>query len=174
VPALSTAAALTSAILGTLLSPGHALAVHPLTSDDAGTQGTGGVETELSFTAAGSLNDHAIELAPGVGLVLGVADPIDLGLAFSYVLAHAPGAGWSGGLHDPGLSLKWRVASSNDDCRALAVRFDYEPPQSSDHSVASHNAALTAIASLELGDAELHLNTRGELSRPGHSETGDL
>jgi len=108
-----------------------ARAGHPLSTDDVGTQGTGAAEVELSGLAE-QVADLAGDIALGLGVALhtGLSERVDLGVTAAWGAAPDLNGRWESAMDDPALDLKWRVLDRAGALPGLAVRFDYEPPQS--------------------------------------------
>ena len=90
-----------------------AYALHPLITEDAGTQGSGGMQIELNAMHERDRDGDTTtrQFGPTVALTYGVVDTVDVFVAIPYLQlqSDSPGAsvrssGWS----DPGLGFKWR------------------------------------------------------------------
>lgn len=136
--------ALTAAVA--LLCPGMLWAAHPLATDDTGTLGTGGLQTEVSFTSTGC-EHHGLDVDVGLALHAGVARSLDVGVALG--AAVLPLAGWDPGVADPRVDVKWRIAP------ALALRLDLAPHLD---PALGHDLGGLLVATREVGPWTLGAN----------------
>ena len=88
-------------------------ALYPLITEDAGTQGAGGMQVELSAAQERDREGESTtrQLNPAVALTYGVLDAVDVFVAIPYLQLRTAGpddtarsSGWS----DPKLGIKWR------------------------------------------------------------------
>ncbi len=124
-----------------------ALAAHPLSTEDVGTQGPGALEVSTSVDALRATAAGPLELAAGVGIALALAERVDAGVGFGYA-AVTDLRGLRGGLDAPELSLKWRLLDVTS-APGLAVRLAYTPLQA---------LAAQVVGSFETGDWQLNAN----------------
>lgn len=101
-----------------------AYALHPLITEDTGTQGSGGMQVELSVAHERDRDGDTTttQLDPAVALAYGVADTVDVFVAIPYLQLQsdamadsARNSGWS----DPELGFKWRFHER--DSLSLAI-----------------------------------------------------
>lgn len=96
-----------------------AYARHPLITDDAGTQGAGGMQIELNATQERGHDDGTTtrQFDPTVALTYGVADAVDVFVAIPYLQLRSNASGnsaASSGWSDPELGFKWRFFEQDD------------------------------------------------------------
>jgi hypothetical protein len=90
-----------------------AYALYPLITEDAGTQGAGGMQIEVSAAQARDRKGDSTtrQLNPAVALTYGVVDMVDVFVAIPYLQLRSAGPGdaaRSSGWSDPKLGIKWR------------------------------------------------------------------
>jgi len=93
-----------------LAAPSICFAAHPLATDDTGTQGSSGMQFELSVDA--SRHDDAgmrfRNRAAAATLTYGVTDTLDVAVGLPHQRAAATGTPAEKGWGDAGIAMKWR------------------------------------------------------------------
>ncbi|MDO3376862.1 transporter [Geoalkalibacter halelectricus] len=164
---------LSLAILGMLFALGlvaaqTARAIQPLVTDDADTEGKGGIlvefSNELSFDRQKIDGEtlRARDNETTLTLSYGLLDNLDLILEVPYLHARAKFAGETeseNGLGDLGLEVKWRFHDSNLAALALVPAITL-PTGDEDRGLGSGKVSygLTFIATKEFDPIDVHLN----------------
>lgn len=151
------------ALAGALALPIPAHAFHPLITDDAGTQGTGGNQLEIGTDHGRSEGETARAL--GVTYTRGVTDSLDLFVGAAYQTSDP--SGWG----NVGVGAKWRFYEDAAGRLSLALKPEIRLPVSAaDEAVGLGNGEIsygvTFIASRETSFGELHGNA--ELARSNY------
>lgn len=145
-----------------ILAHRPAFGTHPLATDDTGTQGTGGIEIELSHQAirpAAADSDYLFD--SGVSVHIGLMQALDLGLtAFLESSLSGPG-GWRSGIAPPVVELKWRFWEDDGSRSSLALRLDYSPKPLSSVSPGGHDLGALLVNCWQVEESSLHLNLGG-------------
>jgi len=111
-----------------------ALAVSPLTTDDADTVEAGRLQlnTGWQFSRTASVRLHALPINP----VLGLSSRGELGATFGYQwrdgFGAAPATADADGVTDLTLATKWRLWQTKDESFKLAARLDLKVPTASE------------------------------------------
>ncbi|MBL8419872.1 MAG: hypothetical protein JNK92_04480 [Dechloromonas sp.] len=106
-----------------IVSP-PALALQPLVSDDTGTQGSGGIQVELAYSAfrqrlSGSTN--RLDSLPFT-YTRGVSETLDLFVSASYGRLRPAGSSAVYGAGTPSIGAKWRFMGTEEDDTRLGVK----------------------------------------------------
>jgi hypothetical protein len=161
---------LSTALLATaLLPPALALAAHPLSTDDTGTQGDRGRQLELtaehgrdaSSSGGATSLDHAGQA--GVTLALGIGDAVDLvvGLPTAWGRSRLDGALVSEqvGVADASAEVKWRFFTRGGFSAAVKPGLSLPTGDPRDGLGSGRPGyGLTLIATQEAGPVTLHAN----------------
>lgn len=145
-----------------LLLPNAGLAAHPLATDDTGTQGTAGVEVELSQQLVRPTSeDSDYVLDTGLSIHVGLAESLDIGLTLFYESLVTSDGGWKSGALNPAVDLKWRFLEAHGAFPSMAVRLDYKPEQVGPFSSGGHDMGVLLAGSWEMESFSVHLNLGG-------------
>jgi hypothetical protein len=127
----------------------------PFETDDAGTIGAGRAELALAGSAEAG---ESLTVDGVLGAHLGVLPTVDVGVTAAIEAQRDDGARWTSGFADTVLDLKWRLASTDDEAFAFAVRIDYAPRQDGPMSSGAHDVGAIALASWQLDTLGVHLD----------------
>jgi hypothetical protein len=159
--------------LATLL-PAHALAYHPLITDDTGTQGLGGNQLELGYDYARSTTAGIVDIGREVPFTYtrGLTDRLDAFVGVSRITS--PDAGWS----NVGIGAKWRFYEDEASKTSLAIKPEIVLPVSaSDEADGFGNGktsyGLSLILTREVAFGELHMNLAAERNNYADSTITD-
>lgn len=143
-----------------------ASAFHPLITDDAGTQGSGGNQLEFALheERAGAAGNTERLRTLAVVLTRGLSDTLDVfaGLSHARIRSSAPGGEASGG-GNPAFGAKWRFYESEAGQTSLALKPEVLFPASTGREAAGlgrgrTSANLTLILSQEVPFGAVHIN----------------
>lgn len=136
---------------------------HPLITDDAGTQGTGGNQFEFGYDYARSKADGVTARERGIPLTYtrGILDNLDVFIGTTR--ATHPKNGWS----NLGVGAKWRIFEDEANERSMALKPEIALPVSRKAEedglrTAKTSYGLTFIYSQETPFGELHFNAAAE------------
>lgn len=158
---------LTTMLTLTLLAP-PAFAIQPLVTDDAGTEGKGGILLEFSNESSFDRQTvdgeklRARDNQTAVALAYGLLDNLDLLFEAPYIYTRTKFAGETeseNGLGDLALEVKWRFHESDLGAFALKPALTI-PTGDEDKGLGSGEVSygLTLIATKEFTPVDLHLN----------------
>ena len=130
----------------------HAMAAHPLVTDDAGTQGAGNHQIEINSDRA-TARDNSKQTSGDVTYTYGLTSRLDL-FADQPFTVSAPR-----GINDTSLGLKWRFFEN--DATSVALKSSVSMANANDDKgfgSGRNNLSATLIASHETGPWGLHYN----------------
>ncbi len=155
-------AAISAICLATGL-PSSALAYHPLTTDDTGTQGRAGNQLELGYDYAHAKAAGVVDIGREVPFTFtrGLADSLDAFVGVARVTA--PASGWS----NVGIGAKWRFHENEASKFSLALKPEIRLPVSAAKEAAGFgngktSYGLSLIATRETDFGEVHFNLVAE------------
>ncbi|EIJ47453.1 hypothetical protein GWL_16940 [Herbaspirillum sp. GW103] len=143
-----------SCLTALLLAASHpAFAAHPLVTDDAGVQGSGGMQLEMNTDW--SRQDGNAAHVGGLTFTYGVTDKLDMFFNLPQTFQAPSGTG----VGDVSVGAKWRFHEA--DGLALALKPELFMPSGDEEKglgTGRNSMALTGIASYETGPWALHGN----------------
>ena len=151
--------------------PGIAGAMHPLLTDDTGTQGKGGVlvESSINYLKDNEFRSTTVPLA----VTAGISDTMDIGVEVPYILLRPSAATGQpeSGISDVNFKFKHRFfvqeKKEGEHERSLAYQVAYSQPSGrEDLGLGAGAARMSAriLGSTELGTTELNANLGYESS----------
>jgi hypothetical protein len=145
------------------LAPASALAYHPLTTDDTGTQGQDGNQIELGHDHTRNTVAGVVSLDRDVPFTYtrGLTDNLDVSAGIARITS--PVHGWS----NIGLGAKWRFCGSESSKLRLGLKPEiFLPVSAADEAAGLGNGktsyGLTFMVTQETGYGELHMNLAAE------------
>lgn len=165
-------------LLSILLASCPALAYHPLTTDDTGTQGLAGNQLEIGYDQAWSKAAGVSDVGREIPLTYtrGIHDALDVFVGAARAVR--PANGWG----NVGIGAKWRFFESEADHHSLALKPEILLPVSAAREAAGFgygatSYGLTLIYSRETAFGEVHANLaweRGEFDDPAINDRRNL
>lgn len=152
---------LVTAIFGFFLCS-FALAVNPLTTDDADTVEPGGQQLNLGLQLTHTSSETLYQMP--VNLIFGLNSRSELGLTFGYQIRDADSSAALGDARGPSdllLANKWQLWHSRDQKVKIGSRVDLKlPVASKTHSLGTGDvdSGLVVIASTVWGETEIDFN----------------
>ncbi len=113
-----------AALTALLCAPAAANALHPLITEDAGTQGAGVTQFELTATHERDRDHDTVSHRwdPTLVLTYGLVDAVDAFVSLPFLRLHTEGPGLDtavNGWSDPALGLKWRFYEQDNLSMAI-------------------------------------------------------